>query len=175
MKRFGTLAASILLAALATGCSDTANSNNGNTAARNANTTNRNAAGNSSATNDNKRAGEQTREEYEKNKETLAKQAKDLGSKIGSGAEDLWLWTKTRTELAGVGDLRDSTINVDVDNGVVTLRGTVASQDQVQKAEATAKGVEGVKSVRNELKVSAPTGNSNSNSNAANSNTKARK
>jgi hypothetical protein len=172
MKRFGALVAGMLLAALAVGCSDTTNSNNGNTAARNANQTNVNTPVNTNAANNNRRAAGQTREEYEKNKETLAKQAKDLGSKIGTGAEDLWLWTKTRAELAGVGDLRDSTINVDVNNGVVTLRGTVATQDQVQKADAAAKGVEGVKSVRNELKVGAATGG---NSNAANSNAKAKK
>jgi BON domain len=169
MKRFAALLAGLLLvAALATGCSDSTNSNNGNTVAHNtnnANTANRNA-GNANAANSN-RTGATTREEYEKNKETIAKQAKDVGSKIGTGAEDLWLWTKVRAALAEVNDLRDSTINVDVDNAVVTLKGTVAAQDQVKKADAAAKGVEGVKSVSNQLKVGAATGG---NSNTANSN-----
>lgn len=170
MKRFSALVASLLLSALAIGCSDTTNSNNGNTAVQNtnANTANRNAAGNANAANSN-RTGATTREEYERNKETIAKQAKDLGSTIGAGAEDLWLWTKVRAALAEVGDLRDSTINVDVDNATVTLKGTVATQDQVKKADTAAKGVEGVKSVSNQLKVGAATGG---NSNAANSNTR---
>ncbi|MDQ3180020.1 MAG: BON domain-containing protein, partial [Acidobacteriota bacterium] len=50
-------------------------------------------------------------------------------------------------------DLRDSTINVDVVNDVVTLRGTVASKAESDKAAAVAKGIEGVKSVTNQLKV----------------------
>ena len=107
-----------------------------------------------------------TRAEYEKNKQTYSEQAKGLGSKIGTGLDDGWLWTKTRFDLAAVDDLRDSTINVDVDNAVVTLSGTVASAEQKAKAESTAKSVEGVKSVKNMLKVAAASANAN----AANSN-----
>jgi len=70
---------------------------------------------------------------------------------------------KTRFDLAAADDLRDSTINVDVANGVVTLTGTVASPAQKAKAEAVAKSVEGVTSVKNLLKASA---NTNSNANA---------
>jgi osmotically-inducible protein OsmY len=55
-----------------------------------------------------------TREEYEKNKESYRDEAKQLGRKIGAGANDGWLWTKTRAALAAEDDLRDSTINVDV-------------------------------------------------------------
>jgi len=103
-----------------------------------------------------------TREEYEKNKETYSQQAKDLGSKIGTGINDGWLWTKTRLDLAAADDLRDSTINVDVDNEVLTLSGTVATAAQKAKAESIAKAVEGVKQVKNMLKV-APATNTNAN------------
>jgi osmotically-inducible protein OsmY len=160
MKKLLALVAGLVVAALAIGCNNTttnSNNGNGNTAVVNTNTANRNATNANSH-----RASAPTREEYEKNKETYGKQAKDLGSKIGTGAEDLWLWTKTRAALAAADDLRDTTINVDVENGVVTLKGTVATQDQLKRADAVAKGVEGVKSVRNELKVGAGTsGNSN--------------
>src|ERR1041385_5199423 len=94
-----------------------------------------------------------TREEYEKNKQSYSEQAKGLGSKIGTGLDDGWLWTKTRFDLAGVDDLRDSTINVDVENAVVTLSGTVATGEQKAKAVATAKAVDGVKNVKDMLKV----------------------
>ena len=57
--------------------------------------------------------------------------------------------------LATTDDLRDSTITVDVDNAVVLLSGTVATQAQKTKAAQVAKGVEGVKRVDNELVVSA--------------------
>ncbi|MBA2735229.1 MAG: BON domain-containing protein [Pyrinomonadaceae bacterium] len=49
--------------------------------------------------------------------------------------------------------MRDSTINVDVANDVVTLRGTVASKAESDKAASVAKGIDGVKSVTNQLKV----------------------
>jgi hyperosmotically inducible protein len=71
--------------------------------------------------------------------------------------------------LAAADDLRDSTINVDVNNDVVTLNGTVASAAQKTKAETVAKAVEGVKSVKNLLKVAAA-GNANANANANHAN-----
>lgn len=170
--------AGLALAMLAVGCQTTTNTNtnaNGNTAVVNANAnvnanTNRNANANTRTTNAN-----MTREEYEKNKESFAEEAKRLGRKIGTGAEDGWLWTKTRAALATTDDLRDSTINVDVESGVVTLSGTVANQAQKTKAEQVAKGIDGVKSVRNQLTVSATGGNTNSNRSAnSNKNTNTR-
>ncbi|MGI8467574.1 MAG: BON domain-containing protein [Pyrinomonadaceae bacterium] len=94
-----------------------------------------------------------TKEDYEKNKTDYEKQAKDTGSKIGQGANDMWLWTKTRAELLATSDLRESTINVDVNDDVVTLRGTVANAEQKTKAYDVAKSIEGVKSVTNDLQI----------------------
>jgi hypothetical protein len=108
-----------------------------------------------------------TREEYERDKEKYSKEAKDNGRKVGTGLNDGWLWVKTRFDLAAVDDLRDSTINVDVENAVITLSGTVANQAQVTKADQTAKAVEGVKGVKNMLKVAA---NANGNTNTGNLN-----
>jgi len=92
-----------------------------------------------------------SREEYDKNR---AQYEKDKGSStIGQGIDDSWLWFKTRTELAAESDLRDSTINVDCVNSVITLKGTVADASQKSRAEAVAKGIDGVKSVKNDLQV----------------------
>ena len=107
-----------------------------------------------------------TREEYERDKERYNREAKNSGSKVGTGLNDGWLWAKARFDLAAADDLRDSTINVDVNNAVVTLTGTVATQDQVRKADQVAKAIEGVKGVQNKLKVAANTGNANANANA---------
>lgn len=146
------------LAVLLPGCDNTANSNV---------TTNRNANANAVATatptpvaNTNSNRAP-TRAEYEANKERYNREAKESGRKVGTGANDTWLWIKTRFDLAAADDLRDSTINVDVDNDVVTLSGTVASAAQKTRAEAVAKAVEGVKGVKNQLKVQ--TGNANAN------------
>lgn len=117
---------------------------------------------------------EVTREEYDRDKERYETRAREEKSTIGKGAEDLWLWTKTRSSLATTDDLRDSTINVDVENGVVTLRGTVASKAQSDRANDVARKIEGVKSVKNNLKVNpndsvtnqTTTGNANATRNA---------
>jgi len=148
------------LAVLLPGCDTTSNSNV---------TTNRNANAVATATptpvaNTNSNRAP-TRAEYEANKERYNREAKESGRKVGTGANDTWLWIKTRFDLAAADDLRDSTINVDVDNDVVTLSGTVASAAQKTRAEQVAKAVEGVKSVRNQLKVQA--GNANANANAS--------
>lgn len=49
-------------------------------------------------------------------------------------------------------------VDVDSENGVVTLKGHVDSSDTKKRAEAVAKQVEGVKSVKNELSIRKPKG-----------------
>src|SRR5918997_1732712 len=114
------------LAAAAAGCGDTVNTYNGNY---------------------------NTREDYKKDEANYRAEARNAGSTIGQGLEDGWIHLKTRTALAAADDLRDSTINVDVDNNVVTLRGTVANAAQKTKAADEAKKVDGVKSVTNRLEI----------------------
>lgn len=96
-----------------------------------------------------------TREDYDKNKDKYEKQRESeyKDDSIGSGANDAWLWTKTRAALATTDDLGESTINVDVDNAVVTLKGTVDSDAMKAMAVKVAKGIEGVKDVKDELKI----------------------
>ena len=150
------------LAALLIGCNQTTNENANTRANANTNTV---ANVNTNVNTNTNRA--LTREEYEKNKESYAKEAKGSGRTVGTGLNDGWLWTKTRFDLAAADDLRDSTINVDVSNSVVTLTGTVASAAQKAKAEAVAKGVEGVTGVKNMLTVAANTTNANANQKGA--------
>ena len=64
------------------------------------------------------------------------------------------LTTKVKTALASDVGMRTMTnIDVDSDNGVVTLKGKVDTAEAKQKAEEIAKKVDGVKSVKNELTV----------------------
>jgi hyperosmotically inducible periplasmic protein len=153
----------ILIAAIAVllvGCDNTANNNRTVNANANASANANTVATSTPVVNANtntRRAP--TREEYERDKERYQREARESGRTVGTGLNDGWLWVKTRFDLAAADDLRDSTINVDVDKEVVTLTGTVASAAQKARAEAVAKAVEGVKSVRNQLRVS--TGNAN--------------
>ncbi|MFN2492897.1 MAG: BON domain-containing protein [Pyrinomonadaceae bacterium] len=147
----------IAIAALAfsfAGCDQTTNRNANAPANGNSNTVATNQNANANVNTNTKRAP--TRADYEKNKETYAQEAKSLGRKIGTGLDDGWLWTKTRFDLAAADDLKDSTINVDVQDGVVTLSGSVDNAGQKTKAETIAKAVEGVKGVKNTLTIAKP-------------------
>ena len=67
---------------------------------------------------------------------------------------DATLTTKVHTALANdVGMRTMYSINVDSDNGVVTLKGKVDSPATKQRAEEVAKRVNGVNAVKNELQV----------------------
>lgn len=170
MKKFALITLTAV-AGLAIGCTPAANTTttnvkvNGATTGANTantavvvNTSTANTGGTGVSTMDNSgttTVGGMTRADYDRDKDKYAAEAKSAGRKIGTGANDGWLWTKTKSALATTNDLRDSTINVDVDNAVVTLTGSVATKEQSEKAVAAAKAIEGVKSVTNNLKVNA--------------------
>ena len=148
------------LAMLVAGCDNAANNNANANANANARANANVAASPSPAVataNDNRRAP--TREEYDRDKARYEREARESGRKVGTGANDGWLWVKTRFDLATADDLRDSTIDVDVDNGIVTLSGTVPSNAQKARAEQIVTVVEGVKSVKNQLRIAAANAN----------------
>ena len=147
-KLAGVIATAALTVSFA-GCNQTAYDNANSRANVNSNAVVANQNANANANTSTKRAP--TRAEYEQNKQTYAEEAKSLGRKIGTGLDDGWLWTKTRFDLAAADDLKDSTINVDVQDAVVTLSGSVDNPEQKAKADTIAKAVEGVKSVKNLL------------------------
>ena len=154
------LITTVALSVMVSGCNQTGNENRTANANANANANVPIIASSTPVPNANNNTNSRrapTREEYERDKERYNREAKNSGSKVGTGLNDGWLWVKTRFDLAAVDDLRDSTINVDVDNAVVTLSGTVATAAQKTKAESTAKSVEGVKGVKDQLKVVANT------------------
>ena len=167
IRRITGLIALAALAVILPACNGTANNNLNANANANANRNANLAASPTPTVNANtdttRRAP--TREEYERDRERYQREARESGRKVGSGPNDGWLWVKTRFELATADDLRDSTIDVDVDNGVVTLSGSVANASQKTRAETVAKQVEGVRSVRNQLKVVSANANGNANAN----------
>src|SRR5258705_1120488 len=165
--KFDGLITATALALTLIGCNQTANENttaNNRAPITNANTPAPVVNSNVNANTNSRRPP--TREEYERDKERYHREAKESGRTIGTGLNDGWLWVKTLFDLEAADDLRDSTINVDVDKAVVTLTGTVASAAQKARAETVAKSVAGVTSVRNMLKVAAGNTNANANANA---------
>jgi osmotically-inducible protein OsmY len=88
---------------------------------------------------------EQARQEVERakaNKET-----------VGSSIDDAWIHTKIVAKMLTDMKTPERKINVDVDKNVVTLRGTVDTAQQKQEAERIAKETDGVKLVKNQLRV----------------------
>jgi len=81
--------------------------------------------------------------------------ARSAGDKIGKSVDDAWLYTKIETKLATNSETPARRINVDVSNNVVTLRGAVSSLEQKKEAERVVRETDGVKGVRNLLKVGA--------------------
>jgi hypothetical protein len=173
---FSSLAAAAMLIAACGGTTSNTNSNvNHSNSMTNLGTNNANS--NIYVTNSNSNSSKWnsniSREDYEKNRSEYEKN-KGSDESVGQSLEDSWLWFKTKSALATTSDLRDSTINVDVENGVVTLKGTVASAAEKTKAKQVADGIEGKKSVVDQLKVAAndsmvntSSGNSNSRSNTS--------
>jgi osmotically-inducible protein OsmY len=79
--------------------------------------------------------------------------AKASGEKVGDSIDDAWIHTKITSKLVANSQTPARKINVDVVNGDVTLRGQVENAAAKEEAERIAKDTEGVKRVRNLLKV----------------------
>jgi hyperosmotically inducible protein len=69
----------------------------------------------------------------------------------GQAVDDATIGTKLKAAFAADPELSALKINVDTTQGVVRLRGEIKNVSLRQKAEATARKVEGVKSVENQL------------------------
>lgn len=79
--------------------------------------------------------------------------ATGYGEKVGDSLDDAWIHTKIVSKLIANPDTPERKINVDVINNAVVLRGTVTTNEEKLEAERVAKETEGVKSVKNLLKV----------------------
>jgi len=82
-----------------------------------------------------------------------ADKTSDAVGKAGDKLGDTAVTTSVKTGLSREPVLRDTTIDVDTANHVVTLRGTVPSTAAKDRAAAIAAGTEGVTRVVNELVV----------------------
>jgi len=80
--------------------------------------------------------------------------AKTPKPQIGSGGNDLFLFTQARAAINNDDGLKGANVVVEVKEGVVTLSGNVASAALKSRAEELARGA-GAKGVKNQLRVSA--------------------
>lgn len=72
---------------------------------------------------------------------------------IGQHIDDATITTKIKAKIAGDSFVNTFNIDVDTQNGVVTLSGRVATAEAREKAESLARETKGVKGVHNDLKV----------------------
>jgi hyperosmotically inducible protein len=83
----------------------------------------------------------------------VAAKGKEVLSATGEAITDGWITTKIKAKFADEKLLKDSKIDVDVSDHVVTLKGTVTSSDAKVRAAEIAGGTEGASRVVNELLV----------------------
>lgn len=82
-----------------------------------------------------------------------ADKSKDALSETGEAITDAWITTKVKTDFVGEDLLKGSDINVDTNNHVVTLKGTVASAAGRARAMEIAKATKGVNRVVDNLTI----------------------
>jgi hyperosmotically inducible protein len=70
---------------------------------------------------------------------------------------DSWVTSKTKISLFADERVKGTQVSVDTTKGVVHLRGKVDSAEAKSAAGDVAKGIDGVKSVKNDLQMMAPT------------------
>jgi hyperosmotically inducible periplasmic protein len=79
--------------------------------------------------------------------------SKDLAATTGEAITDGWITTKVKAQFVGETLLKGSDVNVDTNNHVVTLEGTVESEAAKARASAVARETEGVTAVVDRLVV----------------------
>jgi len=75
------------------------------------------------------------------------------GQKTGAYVDDSWITTKVKSEMVANHDVKAHNIGVTTSKGIVTLTGTAETWQESNKAGEIARGIKGVKSVENNIRV----------------------
>ena len=95
----------------------------------------------------------QAKDAVVKGAKVVGTKTKDGVSKTGEVMTDGWITTRVNSRFVNEDLLKGSHINVDTDQHVVTLKGTVTTAAGRNKAGVVAKGTEGVQRVVNQLTI----------------------
>ena len=82
-----------------------------------------------------------------------ADKTRDVAGTTGKAITDGWIKSKIAAQYVTEDSLDKSDIDVDVTKGAVALKGAVRTAAAKDRATAIAKGTDGVKSVKNDLKI----------------------
>jgi len=77
----------------------------------------------------------------------------NTGEKTGVYVDDSVITSKVKTEMTADKNVKAHNINVNTAHGVVTLTGTATTMQESAKATQIARGVAGVKSVQNDIRI----------------------
>jgi len=86
----------------------------------------------------------------------MENKAKETTHEATGAVSDSWLTSKTKIALFSDGRVKGRDVRVETQGGQVFLRGKVDSDEAKTAAAEIAKGVDGVKGVKNDLQVVAP-------------------
>jgi len=89
-------------------------------------------------------------------KPTMKEKVEQKTEQAKAGMSDSWVTSKTKIALFADDRVKGRQVHVETKDGVVMLRGKVDSPEAKAAALEIAKGIEGVKNVKNELQVVAP-------------------
>ena len=88
-------------------------------------------------------------------KEPAPTKKESVKETVKESVEDAAITTKIKADYAKDKQVSAMKIHVDTEKGVVKLTGNAKSKEESDKAESIAKGMKGVVSVKNEIKVGA--------------------
>ena len=89
-------------------------------------------------------------------KPTVKEKVEQKTEQAKTGVTDSWITSKTKIALFADDRVKGRQVHVETKDGVVMMRGKVDSPEAKSAALEIAKGIEGVKNVKNELQVVAP-------------------
>src|SRR5918999_3673986 len=79
--------------------------------------------------------------------------ATERNQTVTERVEDGWITTKIKSEFAVDKLVSATNIRVNTDDGVVHLSGVAKNRDEARRAVEIARGVKGVRSVRNDMQI----------------------
>jgi hyperosmotically inducible periplasmic protein len=99
------------------------------------------------------KGAEKTKDATVKGAKETGKATKDVAGTTGEAVTDAWITTKIKADYVNEDTLKGSDINVDTNEHVVTLKGTVVTAAGKARAEEIAKTTKGVNRVVNTLTI----------------------
>jgi len=99
------------------------------------------------------KGAEKTKDATVKGAKETEKASKDVAGTTGEAVTDAWITTKIKADYVNEDTLKGSEINVDTNEHIVTLKGTVATAAGKARAEEIAKTTKGVSRVVNTLTI----------------------